>query len=88
MLEVSGKPGSIPRRCTPVRSRTEANAADDLGEGVELIHPHGRLRLHHTEDSERTILQDLALVLHLTEAALQVRHLAADGLQLLLQHCG
>ena len=53
---------------------------------MELIHPHGRPRLHHTEDSERAILQGLALVLHLAEAALQVRHLAADSLQLLLQH--
>ena len=60
--------------------------ADGIGESVELVHPHGRMRLHHTEDGECTLLQGLALVLHLTEAALQVRHLMADGLQLLLQH--
>jgi hypothetical protein len=30
--------------------------ANDLGEGVELIHSHGRPRLHHAEDSERAIL--------------------------------
>jgi len=40
------------------------------------------------EDGEHAVLQGLALVLHLTEVALQIRHLAADGLQLLLQHCG
>ena len=44
--------------------------ADDLGEGVELIHPHGRMRLHDTEDGERAVLQGLALVFYLTEAAL------------------
>ena len=55
---------------------------------MELIHPHGHPWLHHTEDSERAIIRGLALVLHLAEVALQVRHLAADDLQLLLQHCG
>ena len=60
--------------------------ADDRGKGVELIHPHGRLRLHHTEDSKRAVLHGLALVLHLAKAVLQVRHLTADGLQLLIQH--
>ena len=52
---------------------------------MELIHPHGRLHLHHKEDGERAVLQGLALVLHLAKAALQVSHPAADGL-LLLQH--
>ena len=37
------------------------------------------------EDGKRTIFQGLALILHLAEAALQVRHLKADGVQLFLQ---
>jgi hypothetical protein len=53
---------------------------------VKLIHPQGRLRLHHTEDGERAVLQVLALIFHLAEAALQVRYLKADGLQLLPPH--
>jgi hypothetical protein len=52
---------------------------------VELVDPHRRSRLHHTEYGECAILQGLALVLHLTETALQVYHLAADGVQLLLR---
>ena len=60
--------------------------ADDVGEGVELIDPHRRPRLHHAADSERAILQGLALVLHLSKAALQVCHLAVDSVQLFLQH--
>ena len=43
---------------------------DGLGEGMELVHLHGCLRLHHTEDSECAVLQGLTLVLHLAEAAL------------------
>ena len=43
---------------------------DDLGEGMELVHLHGRPWLHHAENGERALLQGLALVLHLAEAAL------------------
>ena len=37
---------------------------------MELVHLHGRPRLHHAENGERALLQGLALVLHLAEAAL------------------
>ena len=55
---------------------------------MELVHLHRCLRHHHMEDGKRTIFQGLALILHLAEAALQVYHLAANGVQLLFQHCG
>ena len=53
---------------------------------MELVHLHGRPRLHHAENGERALLLGLALVLHLAEAALLARHLIADGFKLLLQH--
>ena len=47
---------------------------------MELIQLYGHLQFHYKEDGERAVLQGLALVLHLAKAALQVRHLMADGL--------
>ena len=85
-VQPSAQPDGGQCSCGATTDPQPHRRADDLGEGMELIHAHGRLWLHHSEDSERAILQGLALVLHLAKAALQVRHLTEDGLQLLLQH--
>ena len=52
---------------------------------MELVDPQRCPRFHHVEDSERAILQGFAPVLDLTEASLQIRHLAMHRVQHLLQ---